>query len=393
MASALIRPDKPADRVEEALTRIREGLNAATEAIGDVLRQVDQGDGMHRRELLRTLTAAASTAVLPPGSLERMVEVAQAVGRSRKVDAGLLKRLEDVTSSLAQSFYASTPEALTGPVRGLADTLTRLLDDGTMEPGQRTRLASLAADTHLFAGWLALDSDVRADARAYFRVARDLAREAGDGVLHSLALDADGVLYALHTPDHRRGDPHRAAWQIGQASSALPADAPATARAYLSVSEARHRAMTGVLYGFQAGMVRAEEAVERARLGQGPESRGFMSGEGWLSVVADGTWLADYEGRGLVELGRHSAAAEVLSRAVDADADGNLRRRSGTLISLATAYAPDEPAQAVAAAVKAFDMVARAGYGVEYPALDALRRKLPDDVPGVADLDERLATV
>lgn len=143
--------------------------------------------------------------------------------------------------------------------------LTRLLDDGTMQPGERTRLATLAADTHLFAGWLALDSDLRGDARAYFRVARDLAREAGDRVLHALALDADGQMYALRTPEHRRGDPGRAAWQIGQAHAGLPADAPAAARAWLAVDEARHRAMVGDTYGFQAGMVRAAEAVERLK--------------------------------------------------------------------------------------------------------------------------------
>jgi hypothetical protein len=297
MASSLIRPDKPAERVKEALTRVREGLNTATEAVGDALRSTDPGDGMDRRGLLRALSTTAATAVLPPSALDYLIEVAQAIGRSRRVDASLLTRLENVTSSLAQRFYQSRPEELTGPVRGLADTLTRLLDDAATEPGLRRRLGSLTADVYMFAGQLALDADLRGDARAYYRLARDLAREAHDEVLYALALDADGRMYALRTPANRRGDPRRAVWQLSQAHAGLPADAPAEARAWLAVDEARHRAMVGDRDGFHAGMVRAADAVERLHSGQGAPSRGFMSAEGWFSLLHHDNWLTDFEGR------------------------------------------------------------------------------------------------
>lgn len=41
MASALIRPDRHAERVREALARVRAALNAATEAVADV--KIDGG--------------------------------------------------------------------------------------------------------------------------------------------------------------------------------------------------------------------------------------------------------------------------------------------------------------------------------------------------------------
>jgi hypothetical protein len=390
MASALIRPDKPAERVKEALTRVREGLNAATEAVGDALRSGDRGDGMDRRGLLRALSAAAATAVLPPGSLDHLTEVAQAVGTGRRVDAGLLTRLEGVTSSLAQAYRDTRPEELTGPVRGLADQLVRQLDDQAMLPGQRARLGSLAADVHLFAGWLALDSDLRADARAYFRQARDLAREAHDGVLYAQALNADGLLYALRTPDNRRGDPARAAYQIGQAYMGLPDDAPPAVRATLAVSDARHRALVGDRYGFQAGMVRAAEALERHKAGQGAPARGFMSVDGGLWSVEHDGWLTDYEGRGLAAL-RRPTAADVLCAALDAEAGP--RRRSAMLISLASVRLDQDPEEAAALAIESFDLALRSGYAVAYPALDSLRAKLPADVVGTDALHERLASV
>lgn len=55
-------------------------------------------------------------------------------------------------------------------------------------------------------------------------------------------------------------------------------------------------------YGSHGGVEQAGDAVERLQAGQGSTSRGFMSDEGWLSVVADDNWLTDYEGRGLASL-------------------------------------------------------------------------------------------
>jgi hypothetical protein len=53
----------------------------------------------------------------------------------------------------------------------------------------------------------------------------------------------------------------------------------------------------------------------------------------------------------------------------------------------------DEPEQAVAVTTEAFDVASRSGYAVAYPAIDDVRAKLADDVPGVVELDERLAGV
>lgn len=390
VARAWLRPSKAVRRLDEALARVREGLLVATEAVGDLLRSYDRGDGMDRRGLLRALSTAATTALLPPAALDRLVEVAQAVGGSRRVDAALLDRLEDVTSSLAQRYYTARPDELTGAVRGLADTITRLLDDGSMDPGHRERLATIAADTHLFAGWLALDSDLRADARAYFRMARDLAQEADDGVLHALALHSDGVLYGLRTPDGRCADPQHAVWRLSQALGGLPAEAPQAVRAYMTASLASHRSKAGDVYGFSADMVRAADAVEWSRLGHDAPRSGFASAAGWLSVIADDNYLDEYEGRGLATL-RRRRAPEVLERALKLG--GNSRRRTTAYISLAGAQAAHEPDQAAAWAIRAFDTALLSGYVVAYPALDVVRAKLPGDVPGVAELDERLATV
>lgn len=101
-------------------------------------------------------------------------------------------------------------------------------------------------------------------------------------------------------------------------------------------------------------------------------------------------WLTDFEGRGLASL-QHPDAAEVLTGALDLDA--NPGRRTIMLTSLANACLSDEPERAAAVATEAFDLATRTGYAVAYPALDEVRSKLPDDVPGVAGLGERLATV
>lgn len=63
------------------------------------------------------------------------------------------------------------------------------------------------------------------------------------------------------------------------------------------------------------------------------------------------------------------------------------------LISLASVYLTDEPEQATVLAIESFDLALDSGYAVAYPALDSLRAELADDVPGVTELDERLAAV
>lgn len=47
----------------------------------------------------------------------------------------------------------------------------------------------------------------------------------------------------------------------------------------------------------------------------------------------------------------------------------------------------------MAVATEAFDLSVQSGCAIAFPAIDKLCAKLSDDVPGVVELGERLATV
>jgi len=343
---------------------------------------------MDRRELLRAFAAAAGTAAVAPRTLDWMADAGGMVGGMR-VDRVLLDRLESVTSALAGHFHSARPDELIAPARGLTEHLTRLLGDGSMLPGMRSRLAGLAADSAMFSGWLALDADHRADASAFYALALGLAPEAHDDTLYALALGAQGLLRGLAGAAGRPGDPRQAVWQIKQAYAGLSDAAPAYARAYLAATLAKHAAVVGEEYGFCAGIENANAALSEGRAGQ--QRTGFLSGAGWFStVVGQDNFVLDYEGRGLALLG--SVEAEpVVRAALASDAHPLPKRHTGMLVSLGRAYvALGEHEAAAAVTREALDVAAGSGYSVAFAGVRSVRAALPDG-PLTAQLDEALA--
>lgn len=294
------------------------------------------------------------------------------------MDAGLLDALSEATASYARGYYVAEPADLLGVVRVHVNRLAGLAT-ATMTTGQRQRLGSVTSDAAALGGWLALDSDRRGEARAYFALARDAAREAGDATLHALATASIGA----SCDAQHGGDPAEAAWYLRQAVGQVPDHAPGYVRAWLHAQRAKEEAAAGHAYAFQAGMEHAHREHDRGETDERPGS--FWSDAAWFGYLGLPGWQADHEARGLAYLG-HADAEDALTRLL---AEAIERRTSARLHVFLAEWHLDrtQPAEAAQVATQAL------GGTPQWDArVRALRGRLQPwaGLPAVRDLDEAL---
>lgn len=390
LATRMARPDRPRDAAKRALEAAKSVLERASfdvarrEAVAEIPSQEEEPD-MERRVLLKALMGAS---LVPMGALEALERTRAMSTQRARLDDGLLWALRSLVAAYGQAYETMQPAALAPSVGALVDRITeRLNDPGS--PTYRRQLTPLASETAALAGWLAHILDHQGAARAYFALARDTARDAGDETLHALAIGAMGQLYSATPAGGYSGSP--AALRLFQeANERIPQHAPGVARTWLAARLGEEHAALGDAEGYRRSMDRAEDAWTDGS--PATDQWGFYSQQGFFANWENFRFNG-YRGVCLVML-QEPAEAEVYLRRSLMHALGEGRPRAIALTDLTAAYAlQGEPEQACEAARGALSAATRAGFPMAVKRLRGARLHLDrwSRHPEVMELDERLA--
>jgi len=336
---------------------------------------------LHRRMLLKVL-ALRDGADGPPADLERVLDPAVAV------DPALVAAFADVTRGLAREYRRAGPARLLGVLRAHVDRAASHLDLPA-PPGVRARLGSVVAEAACLTGWVLHVTGRRGEAHAYFVLGRDAARDAGDTVVQALATGAAASLFTTLT----RGTPggsRVAARLLSQAVALVPDDAPAVGRAWLHGRLAEELAALDDAAGHGAAVEVSRAAFAAAGDDRDERWAGVFSADGILAF-----WTPGGPGPDLVEAFGHGLlgdrrGVELLEPAVAREP--RAAGRATLLGDLATSRL--RLGDLEGAAVAATDLVDQARAGRVLGRVErarGLRRRLPDGLPAVRELDERLA--
>ncbi|HZU18131.1 MAG TPA: helix-turn-helix transcriptional regulator [Candidatus Dormibacteraeota bacterium] len=297
---------------------------------GDVI--TTAREEMERREFIRKLTIAFGTALLPSALDQLGPEPWAALARALRRPAGLDQTTLDELESGIVGLHLLEQRL---PARQLADgvirqlrLLTHLLEF-THSPAVRKRLAALAGETAVLAGWLAFDRRDHIRARAYYEVALDAAGEAGDEPLAACALGYLSYLRSLEgAADEAQRLLHEARRRAGPAY-------PAT-RAWLAGREAEELAALGDALAALDALERAYADFERARPQEERSWTKFLDRSRFESLA-----VATY-----ARLGEAEAALTAGEEAMAALAGPDFKKRAIVLADVAIAYARRGEAEA-----------------------------------------------
>lgn len=341
-------------------------------------------DDMERREFIRKLAATIGTVVIPP-AVETLAPgpmapapweaLSRALRRQRGVDASALDDLEARTAGLHQIEMRIPARQLADTVAGHLNLLAHLLEFAP-PAGLRRRLAAVAGETAVLAGWLAFDVHDHARARSYYHVALEAAKEAGDGPLMACVL---GYLSYLHVAE---GSLQEAVQLLVEAQSHAGGANPAT-RAWLAGREAEDRAAAGDADGAMQALERAHREFERAA----PEDE-----RSWTRFL-DRSRFGSLTVCTYVRLGHAAAAQAAAEEAMEALPPSDFKKRSIILADVAGAYARQgDPDRACHLGTEALTIGLTTECRLGMRRLQELRRQLDPwrDAPVVRSLDEQL---
>jgi len=369
------------DAAGRALASLVEADRAAR-AAGDPSAAAVTQDGVARA------AGDPSAAVVPKDAAEVLARLALAAAGRAPVDDDLLDGAEALTAVWARAFLLLPPAALAHPVRAHVDRLAALLD-GSLAPGARARLGSLVGDGAAFAGALAVHLHRDSEARAWYALARDAARDAGDDLAHACALEGLGAVASTASTAGQGGDARAARALAQAAAAALPAGAPGTIRAWIAFREAVEHAVAGDAMACHRSIDRAEAALAGG-WGTGSARRGFLSDEGRFRLCLRPEYSSAQRGWSLMQLS--SPAAVPLLRRAARSADPALR--GGAQADLAELCARrDDRDEAVAWASAALGTAQELRYPYGVHVVRSIRHLMDgwDPLPALRDLDDRLA--
>ena len=198
----LIELGKATGVSRESVEKIEAGLQCADTLLPLLdIRKTDaptRSEPVQRAEFNKAVLALAASLLVDP---ERLTD-------SQTVDQALLADLESLTADLARRQHHARPQVVLGPVRAHLSHLL-YLDDQSVPPDLRPRLARVTAETAAIAGWIAFRGlgDL-VTAHAQLALGREHAQEAGDDVLTAQLLAASSSLHS--SLDLPRGDADRA---------------------------------------------------------------------------------------------------------------------------------------------------------------------------------------
>ena len=283
-------------------------------------------------------------------------------GRRAALDPQAVSGYGAITAQHRSLYWTVPAETMIEPVRAHAELGTRLL--GATGSGMlRARLAGPVAETALLAARLSFFDVQRPDwAGAFFDIARQAAREAGDPALLS------AVLAHAAFPPAFAGVAGQARALIRQALEMGLRGASAEQRSWLYAVQSEVEARLGDGRAATEAIARAE-----AELGRGGPAR-----PAWLDYY-DASRLTGFSGFCQLAAGRPGRAAEALEHNLRALTPAAAKQRSITLADLAGARARqgeyEESARLLEAAV---DQLGRHWYATGRDRVDAVRGRLAE---------------
>lgn len=164
-------------------------------------------------------------------------QLAHALRRTMTLDEVVVDQVEAATSDLHHREEFTPAKNLHGEAVAHLEQLTALLGGSGQSP-LRKRVASTAGEAAALAGWLAFDLGDEHEARSFYRVALEAAREANDPPLHACIL---GYLSYMASS---AGHPQRALGHLRQAMEYARAEVPLTT-AWLAGRAAEESALLG----------------------------------------------------------------------------------------------------------------------------------------------------
>jgi transcriptional regulator with XRE-family HTH domain len=338
----------------------------------------DWEDDVKRRDFMHYVAAIGGGAVL---DWER---VSAMLADRRQPDEHTLDELDELIRDCARRFHTDTPGRSLPELRGHLASLRTML--GSPLPQEtRVRVLRIASQAATLAGRCSRRADNRGDAYASYTLARDLAREAGDGPLQAQALIGTSMLYSTIPYGSWGGSPVRALALLDAADVASGPAGPPYVRTWLLARRAEERAAAGDALGAHRDL---EAAVTALSAAAAPDDGLFSN---W-----DGARLAGFEGSCARLLGERGAAVARLEESLATASAELVADRSSVQIDLAEVLvARREIDRVCALLIDALDSAQRTGLTSRLLRVAAVRRSLD---PWSADrsvrrLDERLATL
>jgi transcriptional regulator with XRE-family HTH domain len=281
-------------------------------------RSLEEDDDVRRREFLQSACGLlGATAFLDWDRLASLLG-------GQQLDGPLLDDLLVVTRSYASQWGEVAPTTLLPLVQRQGALLQTFLAAAPANPALAQRLYAVSSETATVAGWLSLLVENFGDARRYYNLARDLAREAEDGPRLAFALGASSSLFSRISSG---SDPPRALALLEEADTIAGEQAPVHMRSWLSARLAEERAIQGDAVGSERHLHRAAAALASTS----------AKGEG-IFVCCDPAWLAGFAGNCALLLGRPAVASSILEETLGADL-ALTSQRSAVLTDLGVAYA------------------------------------------------------
>ncbi|MGH8901593.1 MAG: hypothetical protein ACRDYA_07890 [Egibacteraceae bacterium] len=347
--------------------------------VSDSVGHNGNGGPTNRGDFFKAIGAVLAAGAVPP--LEALERIAADVGRSGRVDAGLVAAHEEWADVLAGAHDAQRNDVLVLPVADQADVLFGLLDR-PIAPEDRRRLESITVASHVQAGLLAFNAGDRTAARRYFATSWSVADDAGDDTLRARTL---GVAQVVHSPivsGGRGGDVDRAVTLVRRAVHHARRADPVTR------ATVHHR--LGLLLaasGDECGFLAAYEAGDRIAVPYGqPDGHGYLA-----RSFAQPPERATNKGIGLVRVGRAEEAVEALRPTLDPAAPG---WTAIVLADIAMARVlQGDPEQACQQLQRALTLARRAGSAMGVERILGVRDQFPEPWAALAcvrELDDRL---
>lgn len=405
VASALlfVRPDKAREAAERGLRAARQQLDRADRVLetwGDGtseptgkgtgrrgrLLPVEVDEDVHRRIMLKLLSFLGGAAAAPQVALSRLTELEELVNRAGPVDGARIQAFRAVTNAYAQEFIAAPPQQLIDVLRAHLNRTVSSLELPTM-PSLRAELATVVSETASLTGWVLYLAGQRGEAHAHFALARDVAREARDATAEAVALGSMAMLYSTRDRGTAGGSP-LALRLVREAADLIPADAPTPAKAWLSARVAEEYAALGQRPAYSMHLSRALEVRANEQRDAPSGSVVFME-QGLMNFWgAQGDGPALSEGYGLGVLGDPRGADRLTPLLHRTDSPAC---RAVLLGRLTTAHVNQrEYDEAVRRAAQMVEVTVAGGVLGRIEMVRGLRRRMPDGVPGLGDLDELL---
>jgi transcriptional regulator with XRE-family HTH domain len=335
--------------------------------------EVWKEDAMHRRAMLKLLGILPAAAALPASDAERVFRAGQPTPE-------VVRTMEQLADRYQVLYHSTAPTALMAPVVAHLNTLSDLFRQAPA-PRERRRMLANRARVATLAGRLAFfDLQDPMLARAYYNLALEAAREAGDHLQAAAALG-----HVAFIPAAEYGFTAALDYLHGAAQH-VTRDPHGPVASWLAAVESEMHTNAG-------NPTAALSAVDRAR--HALDDPGLSRDLPWFDYY-DGTRLAGFAGYATLRADRHEEARAELTTALGTLPRSAVKQRAVFLADLATVeLRGGDVDHACRIASEAADQLHQAGYATGTGRLRELRTALEPwhKTAPVRALDEQLATL